>query len=377
MMGETNSYPAGTVAWHLEADDQHGLPTAVFQSMVCAGGMKVVRRIDFDASDGKLQPDSIKGERILWSEYLEFRSLVVRDNETGAIVMASQGYGSFDVSIAASDIAVTDKIISNLRKSFPPSPIGTEPVLPLAFWHHGSSGPMRTVRKIEMASWSEIEKNYSGATKSKLGSLIQEFKPSRHSGQLLLWHGEAGTGKTWAIRALAWAWKSWCRFEYVIDPEQLLERGDYLMEVLLERTHRHSSEVSPDFQEPAEPERWRLLILEDSGEMMRVDAKKSLGQGLSRLLNISDGILGQGTRTMILITTNEELGKLNSAITRPGRCFSEICFERLNVEEANAWMRGSGCASRVDRACNLSELYAIANGHSREEPPRKIGFHAR
>ena len=29
--------------------------------------------------------------------------------------------------------------------------------------------------------------------------------------------------------------------------------------------------------------------------MMRVDAKKSLGQGLSRLLNISDGILGQGT----------------------------------------------------------------------------------
>ena len=77
---------------------------------------------------------------------------------------------------------------------------------------------------------------------------------------------------------------------------------------------------------------------------------------------------------MILITTNEELGKLNSAITRPGRCFSEISFERFNVEEANAWMRGSGCASRVDRACNLSELYAIANGLTREESERKIGF---
>ena len=134
-MGETNSYPASSVTWHLEADDQHGLPTAVFQSMVCAAGMKVVRRIDLDASDGQLQPDSIKGERILWSEYLEFRSLVVRDNEAGAIVMASQGYGSFDVSVAASDLAVTDKIVSDLRKAFPPSPIGTEPVLPLAFWH--------------------------------------------------------------------------------------------------------------------------------------------------------------------------------------------------------------------------------------------------
>jgi hypothetical protein len=38
-----------------------------------------------------------------------------------------------------------------------------------------------------------------------------------------LWHGEPGTGKTFAIRALALAWKEWCRFEYVIDPVQLFE----------------------------------------------------------------------------------------------------------------------------------------------------------
>jgi hypothetical protein len=375
-VGEANSYPAGNVIWHLDADDQHGLPTAVFQSMVCASGMKVVRRIDLDASDGQLQPDSLKGERILWSEYLEFRSLVVRDNDTGAIVMASQGYGSFDVSVAASDLAVTDKIVSDLRKAFPPSPIGTEPVLPLAFWHLAKSGPVMSFRKIEVASWDEVEKNYSSVTKSKLGSLIREFKPSRHNGQLLLWHGEPGTGKTWAIRALAWAWKSWCSFEYVIDPDQLLERGDYLVEVLLKRTHRESPEVSTEFQDPSKPEKWRLLILEDSGELMSVDAKRTLGQGLSRLLNISDGILGQGTKTMILITTNENFGKLNSAITRPGRCFSEIGFERLSAAEANSWLSDAGCGNRVDGARTLSELYAIANGLSREEPAPKIGFRA-
>ena len=376
-MEETKSYPAGAVAWHLEADDQHGLPTAVFQSMVCASGMKVVRRIDLDASDGQLQPDSIKGERILWSEYLELRSLVVRDNEAGAIVMASQGYGSFDVSIAASDLAVTDRIVADLRKAFPPTPIGTEPVLPLGFWHLAKSGPVMSVRKIEVASWSEVERNYSTATKSKLGSLIEEFKPSRHNGQLLLWHGEPGTGKTWAIRALAWAWKSWCHFEYVIDPDQLLERGDYLMEVLLKRSRHESPEVSTEFRDPSQPEKWRLLILEDSGELMSIDAKKTLGQGLSRLLNISDGILGQGTRIMILITTNEDLGRLNSAITRPGRCFSEIGFERFDLDEANTWLRDGGCNSRVDGARNLSELYAIASGLSREESARKIGFRTR
>src|SRR5258708_10079518 len=100
--------------------------------MVCASGMKVVRRIDLDASDGQLQPDSIKGERILWSEYLEFRSLVVRDNEAGAIVMASQGYGSFDVSVAASDLPGPNQRVSVLLYAYPPSSLDTHPVLHLA-----------------------------------------------------------------------------------------------------------------------------------------------------------------------------------------------------------------------------------------------------
>ena len=160
----------------------------------------------------------------------------------------------------------------------------------------------------------------------------------------------------------------------MVDPDQLLERGDYLMEVLLKRTHHESSEVSTEFRDPSQPEKWRLLILEDSGELMNIDAKKTLGQGLSRLLNISDGILGQGTRTMILITTNEELGKLNSAITRPGRCFSEIGFERFSADEANLWLRTAGCDSRVESARSLSELYAIANGVNHDQRSRKIGF---
>jgi hypothetical protein len=369
-MAETNSYPASNVAWHLDADDQHGLPAAVFQSIVCANGMTVVRKLDLDASDAHLHPDSIKGDRILWSEYLGIRSLVVRDIDSGAIVMASQGYGSFDLSVAASDLAVTDKIIADLRKAFPPSPIGTDPILPLAFWHHGSSGPAMTMRKVEMACWNEVAKNYSLETKCKLGALVEDFTPSRHNGQLLLWHGEPGTGKTWAIRALAWAWKSWCRFEYVIDPDQLLERADYLVQVMLE-TANQSAELP---EESAPRQKWRLLILEDSGELMSLDAKKFLGQGLSRLLNISDGILGQGTRTMLLITTNEDLGKLNCAITRPGRCFSQIGFDRFTADEANTWLRDAGCATRVTTTRTLSDLYAIANGMPRDQSPKKIGF---
>ena len=42
--------------------------------------------------------------------------------------------------------------------------------------------------------------------------------------------------------------------------------------------------------------RWRLLLLEDCDELIGADAKRASGQALSRLLNLTDGLLGQGRR---------------------------------------------------------------------------------
>src|SRR5260370_25631850 len=117
---------------------------------------------------------------------------------------------------------------------------------------------------------------------------MEELKAARENGQLRLWHGEPGTGKTWAIRALAWAWKSWCRFEYVIDPDQLLERGDYLMEVLVKRTHHESPEIAPEFHDSSQPAKWRLPIFSASAEVDSTDAKRTLGPSLSSLLDHPD-----------------------------------------------------------------------------------------
>jgi SpoVK/Ycf46/Vps4 family AAA+-type ATPase len=165
--------------------------------------------------------------------------------------------------------------------------------------------------------------------------LMEGFAPEAHHGRLLLWHGRPGTGKTYAVRALAWAWREWCRFECVLDPERLFGSASYLMEVL---TH----------EDDEDERKWRMLVLEDTGEMMGIDARRRLGQGLSRLLNLTDGLLGQGRKLMLLVTTNEELGKLNPAVTRPGRCLSHIEFRQLSAAEANGWLAASNCAKRVD-----------------------------
>jgi len=212
---------------------------------------------------------------------------------------------------------------------------------------------------------------------------MERFRPAKNNGRILLWYGEPGTGKTYAIRALAWAWREWCRFEYVIDPEQMLEHASYLTEVLLRRmndgaeiTEIMEKMQNPDgAQEAVERRRkWRLLILEDSGEMIGMDAKNRIGQGLSRLLNISDGILGQGTKIMILITTNEELGRLNPAIMRPGRCLSQVDFRRFSAEESNQWLRQAGCEKQVDGLRTLSQLYALASGQPPALDASPLGF---
>jgi SpoVK/Ycf46/Vps4 family AAA+-type ATPase len=109
-----------------------------------------------------------------------------------------------------------------------------------------------------------------------------------------------------------------------------------------------------DHDEEGEAPTWRLIVIEDADELLRADAKRETGQSLSRLLNLADGFIGRGLRTLIMITTNEPLGRLHPAVVRPGRCLAEIEFPLLGREEAAALLDPG---QDVDRELSLAEVF--------------------
>jgi hypothetical protein len=121
---------------------------------------------------------------------------------------------------------------------------------------------------------------------------------------------------------------------------------------------------------------WRLLVLEDTGELLRPDAKSIIGQGLSRFLNVVDGLIGQGLRVLVLVTTNERLESMHPAVARPGRCAANIEFDPLTEAEASAWLRERGVTDGAAAPRILASLYAQLEGRDPGEAPRttKFGF---
>jgi hypothetical protein len=185
-------------------------------------------------------------------------------------------------------------------------------VITIGFWHRKERrGAFRSARAVRAEPWADIRANYASATAAALDRLMA-VSPARLPGRLVLLYGPPGTGKTTALRSLAREWQSWCETDCVLDPEVLLGDPSYLIQAAL----------GDETDETAQ--RWRLLLLEDCDELIAGDAKRASGQALSRLLNLTDGLLGQGRNVLVGITTNEDIRSLHPAAIRPGRCLAQI-----------------------------------------------------
>ena len=294
------------------------LPSAIFMERAAAEGLHEIRSGNWPTSVKSLEG---VGTPIARTTSQGGDSALFEDD---GVLFEVQLWGSHvTVSAAGTDRAAVTAIVERLEQLFPPPDPSSAHEVPVTFWMYTPQGPRPSWRPIAVPAWDEIESNYAARTRDQIAALMGDFEPAR-GGQLVLWHGEAGTGKTFALRALAWEWREWCQIHYIVDPDSFFgEHADYLMSVLLEPpfpmmvggerlghsvavTMMHGFEEYPD-EEEEDDRLWRLLVMEDTGELLSADAREWTGQGLSRFLNVVDGLIGQGLRVIVLVTTNEEI----------------------------------------------------------------------
>jgi len=278
------------------------------------------------------------------------------------LVQLACGRGHGEIEAAGRDRDAVDAVVTDLVAALRED----EPKhgdVPITFLANASGRMIEPRRRISAPAWPEIRDNYSAPTRDALDELMAACEPG--PGGLLLWHGEPGTGKSYALRALAREWRGWCDTHFITDADAFLGgQTGYLLSALLRSNRGARGE-----------HRWRLVVLEDAGELLAADARAVAGQGLSRLLNLSDGLLGEGLRVVVLVTTNEPLRRLHPAVVRPGRTWAEVEFGELTVDEANVWLEKQGSGSTSNCATPLAELFAVAAGRA-PLPRTGLGFAA-
>jgi hypothetical protein len=289
--------------------------------------------------------------------------LVAGDGWTARTVLWHNGTAEVTVTAVTDELAAS--VIGNIVAAAVVEESGCDGRVTIGFWHRSERrGPCRSARRVSAEPWSKIRGNYAGLTAAAMDRLMA-VTPESLSGQLILLYGPPGTGKTTALRALAREWLPWCDTDCVIDPETLFTDPRYLMELV----------IGDDDDEDDAGARWRLLLLEDCDELIGGDAKRSSGQALSRLLNLTDGLLGQGRHVLVAITTNEDLRALHPAAIRPGRCLAQIEVGPFPAGEAAAWLDRQ--ADGIP-AMTLAELYARRNARapiSSAQPPAAVGLY--
>lgn len=269
----------------------------------------------------------------------------------GAVVLVEHFplWHEYAVNVAADDGAYAAKILAAVFELIPGRPPANDDTVDLHFWMaHPMMGAVSQRRAVDRLPWSTTAANYPTSIRPQLAHLAA-LTDAPANGRLLVFHGEPGTGKSRYIQTLADAWQPWCTVHYVVDADAMFDSALYMNTVMTGDDHTGG-------------DRWRLVVVEDGDEFIDTDAKSRSGHAIARLLNLADGLVGQGLKVMVAVSTNVPETNFAAAVVRTGRCGALVEFPRFEAGEATAWCGEHGHPSTFEAPATLAEMYARLRG---------------
>lgn len=157
----------------------------------------------------------------------------------------------------------------------------------------------------------------------------------KSSSNILVLIGEPGTGKSTFIRNLIKNSNFKCPEVFLTYDGRVLEEDAFFIEFL--------SHNKPAF-----------MVIEDADSYI---GPKEDGNGIvAKFLNSGDGLIRPKEKKIIISTNILNVNHIDSALTRPGRCFDIINFRSLTGTEANAIAEDYS----LNKSFILNERYTLA-----------------
>ncbi len=199
----------------------------------------------------------------------------------------------------------------------------------------------------------DVELNYGQEFCKIHDTIIKRLNNNNDKG-IVLFHGDPGTGKTSYIKYLT----------RLIKEKEILFIPPSMAESLSEPS------IIPFLMEHKNS----ILIIEDAEKVISDRKTNGSSVGVSNILNITDGILGDCLNIQIVATFNMSKEKIDQALLRKGRLICEHKFELLSVENSNKLLKHLGKEKTVDKPMSLADIYNIDEDLVRVENKTKIGF---
>ncbi len=199
----------------------------------------------------------------------------------------------------------------------------------------------------------DIELGYGKAFKPVHEKIIHTLNQKNGKGLVLL-HGTPGTGKTHYLKYIA----------SKIKDKRVLFIPPFLADFIT------SPEMTPFLIQNSNS----ILFIEDA-ERVITDRNNGGANGVSNILNITDGILSDILKIQIVATFNMDKAKIDSALLRKGRLIAEHKFDALPIDDANNLLKHLGKDYVTTKPMTLTEIYNIGEEeYKSEDKYSPIGF---